>query len=47
MELLATRVKRGRFLFCPKGSHLSIYDDQEVYMAGIIQFLSDVDEGRF
>lgn len=46
MELLASRVKRGRFLFCPKGSHLSIYDDQEVYMAGIIQFLNDVAEGR-
>ncbi len=47
MELLATKVQRGRFLFCPKGSHMSMYDDQEGYMAGIIQFLSDVDEARF
>jgi proline iminopeptidase len=46
MEMLAKNVKRGRYLFCPKGSHLSIYDDQEVYMAGIIRFLNDVDEGR-
>jgi proline iminopeptidase len=47
MEILADKVNRGRYLFCPKGSHLSIYDDQEVYMAGIVQFLNDVNQGRF
>ena len=34
-------------LFCPKGSHLAIYDDQKVYMSGVIQFFLDVDSGRF
>jgi len=34
-------------IFCPNGSHLSIYDDQKVYMEGVIQFLRDVDAGRF
>jgi proline iminopeptidase len=47
MEKLAKSVKRGRYLFCPNGSHMAIYDDQKVYMAGIIQFLLDVDSGRF
>ena len=47
MERIARDVQRGKYLFCPNGSHLAIYDDQEVYMAGIIQFLLDVDSGRF
>ncbi|MBV8843860.1 MAG: proline iminopeptidase-family hydrolase [Bryobacterales bacterium] len=47
MELIANRVKKGRYLFCPNGSHLAIYDDQQVYMQGVIQFLTDVDSARF
>jgi len=47
MEKIAANVKQGRYLFCPKGSHMSIYDDQEIYMAGVIQFLLDVDAGGF
>ncbi len=47
MEKIAANVKQGRYLFCPQGSHMSMYDDQEVYMAGVIQFLLDVDAGRF
>jgi hypothetical protein len=30
-----------------QGSHLAIYDDQQVYMAGLTQFILDVDAGRF
>jgi proline iminopeptidase len=47
MEMMAGRVKRGRYLFCPEGSHLAMYDDQKVYMNGLIQFIRDVDSGRF
>ena len=47
MENIAKRVKRGRYLFCPNGSHLAIYDDQKIYMAGLTQFIRDVDSGRF
>ncbi len=47
MEMMAGKVKHGRYLFCPNGSHLAIYDDQEIYMAGVIAFLKDVDAGRF
>ena len=47
MKLISKEVKNGRFLFCPNGSHLSQYDDQEHYFPGIIQFLRDVDNGNF
>jgi proline iminopeptidase len=46
METIAKTVAKGRYLFCPRGSHLSIYDDQEVYVEGIVDFLRDVDDGR-
>ena len=46
MEKIAKSVKVGRYLFCPNGSHLSIYDDQKVYMAGIISFIRSVDSGE-
>lgn len=47
MERIAKEVQRGRYLYCPKGSHMAMYDDQKVYTAGVIQFLRDVDAGRF
>ena len=42
-----TVVKKGRYLFCPQGSHFDLYDDQSVYMTGVIQFIRDVDAARF
>jgi proline iminopeptidase len=47
MEMMAGKVKKGRLLMCPDGSHLAMYDDQQVYMDGVIRFLQDVDAGRF
>lgn len=47
MKWISTEVQNGRFLFCPNGSHLSQYDDQEHYFPGVIQFLKDVDNGNF
>ncbi len=46
MEWMAAQLPKGRYLYCPDGSHLAIYDDQQTYMRGIIQFLHDVDAGR-
>jgi proline iminopeptidase len=43
MEWMAHEVKNGRYLYCPDGSHLSIYDDQKTYVEGIVRFLNDVD----
>jgi proline iminopeptidase len=47
MEMMAGAVQNGRFLLCPEGSHMAMYDDQETYMRGVIAFLKDVDAGRF
>jgi proline iminopeptidase len=47
MEEQSKLVQHGRFLFCPNGSHLSMWDDQKVFMDGVIQFITDVDKGKF
>ena len=47
MEEQSKLVQHGRYLYCPEGSHLAMYDDQQVYMKGVIQFIHDVDEGKF
>jgi proline iminopeptidase len=47
MEWMAGEFQNGRYLYCPKGSHLAMYDDQETYFQGLIQFIQDVDQGRF
>jgi proline iminopeptidase len=39
MEMMAGRLPRGRYLFCPDGSHMAMYDDQAVYFAGLVGFL--------
>jgi len=47
MEEMSRLVQKGRYLFCPNGSHLAMWDDQEVFMNGVISFIKDVHEGRF
>jgi proline iminopeptidase len=47
MEMMARKVQKGRYLFCPNGSHMALYDDQKVYMEGLLQFIRDVDTGKF
>jgi proline iminopeptidase len=47
MEMMAKAVQKGRYLYLPNGSHMSMYDDQQRYVTGLISFLRDVDEGRF
>jgi proline iminopeptidase len=42
MRWMSTQVKRGRYLHCPNGSHLSIWDDQQVFMKGVISFIREV-----
>lgn len=46
MKWMSTQVQHGRFLLCPNGSHMSMYDDQQVYMKGLISFIKDVDSGN-
>ena len=46
MEWMAGQLPRGRYLHCPDGSHMAMYDDQETYFDGVIRFIEDVDAGR-
>jgi len=39
MEMMAGLLPLGRYLSCPDGSHMAMYDDQEVYFAGLLDFL--------
>jgi len=47
MEMMSKQVQHGRYLFCPNGSHLAMYDDQKAYFDGVVKFIEDVDAGRF
>ena len=47
MEEQSKLVQRGRYLYCPNGSHLSMWDDQQVFMNGVIKFIRDVDDNSF
>jgi len=42
MRMMAALLPHGRYLHCPDGSHMAMYDDQQVYFAGLIDFLCDL-----
>ncbi|MCB9082298.1 MAG: proline iminopeptidase-family hydrolase [Lewinellaceae bacterium] len=46
MKEMSTLVQKGQYLYCPNGSHLAMWDDQEVFMEGVIRFIKDVDAGK-
>lgn len=46
MKKMSEWVQNGSFLLCPNGSHMSMYDDQEAYMAGLIKFILGVNQGK-
>ncbi|GAA4300076.1 proline iminopeptidase-family hydrolase [Nibribacter koreensis] len=46
MKMMAGKVQNGTYLYCPNGSHMSLYDDQETYFAGLIKFVKGVDAGQ-
>ena len=45
MEEMSRLVQHGRYLYCPNGSHLAMWDDQEVFMEGVVRFITDVHGG--
>lgn len=47
MEEQSKLVQKGRYLYCPNGSHLAMWDDQKVFMSGVIKFINDVNNGHF
>ncbi|MGO9503452.1 MAG: proline iminopeptidase-family hydrolase [Streptosporangiaceae bacterium] len=42
MRMMAGALPRGRYLHCPDGSHMAMYDDQQTYFAGLIDFLQSL-----
>jgi proline iminopeptidase len=46
MEEQSKLVKKGRFLYCPNGSHLSMWDDQKVFMNGVVKFINEVNASK-
>lgn len=46
MEWMSKQVKNGKYLYCPNGSHLSMWDDQKVFMEGVIKFIKETDSGN-
>ena len=47
MKWMSTQVQNGDYLYCPNGSHLAMWDDQQIYMPGVIKFIKSVDDGSF
>ena len=46
MKWMSKEVQNGSYLYCPNGSHCSLYDDQEVYMTGLTKFILSVNKGE-
>ena len=42
MEWMSKELPKGRYLYCPNGSHLAMYDDRETYFRGLIGFLKSL-----
>jgi proline iminopeptidase len=40
MAEVARRLPQGTYLHCPNGSHMAMYDDQETYFQGLIEWLA-------
>lgn len=47
MEEMSRIIPNARYLFCPNGSHMCMYDDQKTYVQGVLSFLKDVQSGAF
>ncbi|WP_052507267.1 proline iminopeptidase-family hydrolase [Desulfonatronovibrio magnus] len=46
MAWMADQIPRARHLHCPNGSHMAMYDDQQVYFDGLVRFIYDVEKGK-
>jgi proline iminopeptidase len=46
MKWMATQFESGSYLYCPSGSHMAMYDDQQIYMNGLIKFINAVSNGE-
>ncbi len=46
LNWMAVKIPNGHFLYCMRGSHLAMWDDQAAYFAGLDRFIKGVDEGK-
>jgi proline iminopeptidase len=46
MKWMSTQFPNGSYLYCDKGSHMCMYDDQQTYFNGLIKFIKAVDKGE-
>jgi proline iminopeptidase len=44
MRWMAGQITDASYLHCPDGSHMAMYDDQDVYMDGLTAFVHGVDQ---
>lgn len=42
MKEMSELVQNGRYLYCDNGGHLAMWDQQDVFMEGVIDFIKDV-----
>ena len=42
MEWMANEVQNGSYLHCPNGSHMAMWDDQQNYFDGLINFINQL-----
>jgi proline iminopeptidase len=47
IQKMGKLIPNSRVCICEKGSHLSMYDDQETYFRELIKFIKDVEANRF
>jgi len=45
-EWMSKQFPKGRYVYCPNGSHLALWDDPEPYFDGLIGFLKDAEAGK-
>lgn len=46
MQWMSEQFKNGSYLYCPNGSHMSMWDNQSTYFKGLIKFINEVNAGR-
>jgi proline iminopeptidase len=46
MKWMSTQVKNGTYLYCEQGSHMAMYDDQQTYFKGLIDFVRKTSAGN-
>jgi proline iminopeptidase len=46
MQWMSEQLPNGSYLYCPDGSHMCMYDDQETYVQGLIKFIKVIEGGK-